>query len=72
MVKTSPSNAEGAGSVPGQRAKILYASWPKTQNINNRSNIITSLINTLKMVHIQKKKSLKKQKENVHKNNQKE
>ena len=25
MVRTSPSNAGGSGSVPGQEAKILYA-----------------------------------------------
>ena len=62
MVKTSPSNAEGTGSIPGQRAKIPYVSWPKTQNRNNRSNIVTSLRKTLKMVHIKKKKSLKIQK----------
>ena len=31
MVKTLPSNAEGAGSIPGQGAKILHASQPKNQ-----------------------------------------
>ena len=31
VVKTSPSNAEGAGSIPGQRAKIPHALWPKKQ-----------------------------------------
>ena len=29
VVKTSPSNADGPGSIPGQRAKIPHASWPK-------------------------------------------
>ena len=29
VVKTSPSNAGGAGSIPGQEAKIPHASWPK-------------------------------------------
>ena len=52
MVKTSPSNAKGAGSIPGQRAKIPL---PRNQNIN-RNNIITNSIKTLKMVHIKKKK----------------
>ena len=34
MVKTSPSNAGGAGSIPGLGAKIPpHASWPKNQNI---------------------------------------
>ena len=42
MVKTSPSNAEAVGSVPGQGAKITHTSWPKTQKANNRSNIVTS------------------------------
>ena len=31
VVKTSPSNAEGAGSIPGQRAKIPCDSWPENQ-----------------------------------------
>ena len=29
VVKTSPSNAGGAGSIPGQGTKIPQASWPK-------------------------------------------
>ena len=29
MVKTSPFSAGGAGSIPGQGAKIPHASWPK-------------------------------------------
>ena len=33
MVKASPSSAWGAGSVPGQGAKIPHASRPKKQNI---------------------------------------
>ena len=33
VVKTSPSNAEGAGSIPGGRTKIPHASGPKIQNI---------------------------------------
>ena len=33
MVKTLPSDAGGAGSIPGQGAKIPHASWPKNQNI---------------------------------------
>ena len=36
MVKTSPSNAEGAGSIPGQEAKIPHASQPKNQNIKQK------------------------------------
>ena len=55
MVKTSPFEAGG------KEAKIPRASPPKYQNINNKSNIVTSSIKTLKMVHI--KKSLKKTEE---------
>ena len=29
MVKTSPSNARGVGSIPGQGARIPHVSWPK-------------------------------------------
>ena len=29
VVKTSPSNAEGVGSIPGRGAKIPHASGPK-------------------------------------------
>ena len=35
--KTSPSNARGAGSVPGQGARIPHASGPKNQNIKQKS-----------------------------------
>ena len=31
LVKTSPSNAGGVGSIPGQGAKIPHASQPKTK-----------------------------------------
>ena len=33
VVKTSPSNAGGAGSIPGRGAEIPHASCPKNQNI---------------------------------------
>ena len=36
VVKASPSNARGAGSIPGRGAKIPHASWPKNQNIKQR------------------------------------
>ena len=39
VVKTWPSNAGSAGSIPGQGTRILHALWPKEQNIN-RSNIV--------------------------------
>ena len=40
MVKTSPSNAGGVSSIPGQGAKIPHASRPKNQNAKqNKSNV---------------------------------
>ena len=56
VIKTSPSNAGGMGSIPRREAKILHASGPEDQN---RSSIVTNLIKTLKMVHIKKKKRKK-------------
>ena len=29
VVKTPPSNAGGAGSIPGEETKIPHATWPK-------------------------------------------
>ena len=49
MIMISPSSAGGAGSIPGQGAKIPQASRPRNQT-QNRSNIVTSSIKTLKMV----------------------
>ena len=36
MVKTSPSNARGADSIPGLGARIPHASWPKKQSIKQK------------------------------------
>ena len=36
MVKTLPSNAGGAGSIPGRGAKIPHASRPKNRNIKQK------------------------------------
>ena len=36
MVQILPSNARGAGSIPGQVAKIPHALWPKSQNIEQK------------------------------------
>ena len=36
MVKTSPSNAEGMGSSPGQRAKVSHFSRSKSRNIKQK------------------------------------
>ena len=51
MVKTLPSNAEGAGLFPGQGPKIPQASQQKTKTWN-RSSIATNSLKTLKMIHI--------------------
>ena len=39
MVKTSPSGAGGAASIPDQGAKISYALWPKNQNIKQNQYV---------------------------------
>ena len=36
MVKTTPFNAAGAGSIPGRGAEISHALWPKNQNIKQK------------------------------------
>ena len=58
VVKTSPSNAGGTGSISGQGAKIPHASGPKNPNIKKKkkSNIIINSIKPLKMVQIFKSK----------------
>ena len=43
-VKTSLSDAGSRGSIPSQGAHISHASWPKNQNINNRSSNVTSSV----------------------------
>ena len=36
VVKTLPSNAEGAGLIPGRGAKVPHASRPRNQNIEQK------------------------------------
>ena len=43
------------GSIPGRGAKILYASWPKNQNIKQKQ-YCNKFKTSKKMVHIKKKK----------------
>ena len=67
MVKTSPSNAEVVGLIPGwelrshmpcvKKKKKKKPKTTKNPNIKNRNNIVTSSKKTLKMVHITKKKT---------------
>ena len=59
VVKTSPSNEGGAvPSLVGKlRSHMPLGQKPKTQN---RSNIVTNSIKTLKMAHTKKKQKPKK------------
>ena len=43
VVKTSPSNAGRAGSIPGRVAKIPYDSWPK-KNTKHKTEAILQQI----------------------------
>ena len=52
------SNAGGAGSIPGQGAEIPHTLQSKNQN--RKQNKYCNKFNTLKMVHIKKKKLKKK------------
>ena len=62
MVKTLPSNAVGAGLIPGRRAKIPHMPHgQKNQNIKQKQYCNKFNKDFLKMVHI--KKILKKKKE---------
>ena len=44
----SPSNAGGAGLIPGWETKIQYVSWPKKSKHKNGTNDVTSSIKTFK------------------------
>ena len=63
MVKILPSSAEGAGSIPGQGAKIPHTLGPKNQNIKQKQYCNKFSLN-FKMIHI-KKKILKKKKQQL-------
>ena len=55
VVKTSPSNARGVGSIPNWGAKTPHALQPTNQNMKQKP-YCNKLIKTLRMVHIKKKK----------------
>ena len=59
VVKTSPSNTGGAGSIPGWGAKIPHASRPKNQKQKQYCNKFNK---DFKNGPHQKKKNLKKKK----------
>ena len=63
--KTPPSNVGGAGSTPGQEAKILQALWPKNQNVKqkqygNKFNKDFKKINKSKLLMGKKKTQIRK------------
>ena len=62
VVRTSPSNAGVAGSIPGWGAKMEHASWPKQQSIRQKQHCNKFNIDFKDMVYIKKKKMLKKKK----------
>ena len=57
-----PFPTGGAGSTPGCGAKTPGALGPKNKT-ENRNNIVTNSMKTLKMVHIKKRKEKKYWKE---------
>ena len=59
MVKTWPSNAGGAGLIPGWGAKIPHASRTKNQNIKQKQ-YCNKFNKDFKNVPNQKKKNLKR------------
>ena len=58
MVKTLPSNEEGAVWIPDEESRIPHASWPKKTSTEKKKILTNSKIlksfktNILKMVHI--------------------
>ena len=56
VVKISPFNTGGAGSIPSQGAKILHALWPKKKkkNIGQKHFVNKFKKDFLKKVHIKK------------------
>ena len=52
-VKTLPSHSAGAGSIPGQGARIPHTSWPKNKNIKQKE-YCNKFNKDFKMVHIKK------------------
>ena len=50
MVRTSPSNPRGAGSIPDQGARIPDTSRAENQNLN--TTVTDSIIKTLKILFL--------------------
>ena len=64
MIKTLPSNAGGAGSIPGGEAKIPHASQPKNQNIKQKQYCNKFSKDFKNGPHPKKKKNSKNKKKN--------
>ena len=65
VIRTPPSSAGGQDSIPSQGAEIQHDLGPRANKQKptktwKRSNIVMNSIKALKMVHIKKKKTLKK------------
>ena len=63
VVKTLPSNAGGVGLIPGRRAKIPHALWPKKSKHwkkKKRKSYCNKFKKDFKMVHIKKEISKKR------------
>ena len=65
MARTSPSNAEGVGSIPGQGTKTPHASQPKNQKRKQKQYCNKFNKSFKKMVHIKKKKNLGEKKSHI-------
>ena len=50
MVKTLPSNARSAGSIPGQETKTPHALWPKKKPNSNATNSMKTSKNAFKKI----------------------
>ena len=61
-VKTLPSNAGGAGSIPGWGVKIPHDSWPKKQNVKEKQSYNKFNEVFKNSPHQEKKKILKNKK----------
>ena len=61
VVKTLPSNAGGASSIPGQGDKIPHALWPKNQNIKQKQYLRSSIKTFKNSLHLKKSLKLKKE-----------
>ena len=65
VARTSPSNAEGVGSIPGQGTKTPHASQPKNQKRKQKQYCNKFNKSFKKMVHIKKKKNLGEKKSHI-------